>query len=245
MPQLVCLLVTCAALFAGLGLPAQAAAPLKLVSDENAPFAFTDQKTRTIAGITTEMLAEAARRAGVRYSTALYPWARAFFRAQTDADTCVYPVARLPEREDKFQWVGPLNKNRWVLFARADFGDAIATLDDVRKYRVGGLLQDGPSVFLRSQGLSVDLVGANELNLNKLTAGRIDLWATGYYRGRIVATSAGAPLPKAVYVIKEVDHYLACNPKVGSGVIRELNAAVDAMWRDGWMKKTIERYQDD
>lgn len=225
-----------------LALPARAAEPLKLISDENAPFASTDPVRHTVTGITFEMVAEAARRAGVPYTAELYPWARALWRGQNEAGTCVYPVARLAQREAQFQWVGPLSKNTWVLYARGDFRDTIGKLEDAKKYRIGGLLQDGPSIFLEAQGIDVQLVGTNELNLNKLAAGRIDLWATGYYRGKLVAKGSAVDI-KPVFVIQEVDHYLACHLKVPARQIKALNQAVAGMWQDGWMKRINERYE--
>jgi len=234
-----CLSLILAAAMAG---RAGALEPIRLVSDENAPFAYTSA-AGPVVGISTEMALEAARRAGVPASVDLYPWARAYFRAQTVPDTCVYPVARLPEREAQFQWVGPLNKSRWVLFARPDFTPSIADLADVRRYRVGGLLKDGPSLFLQAQSVDVALVGTNELNLNKLMAGRIDLWATGYARGKIIAAKARAGELKIAYVIKEVDHYLACNPKLPATVMAALDAAILTMMQDGTAKRISDRYQ--
>ena len=222
--------------------PARAAEPLKLISDENAPFASTDPVSKAVTGITFEMVSEASRRAGIPYTIELYPWARAIWRGQNETDTCVYPVARLAQRESQFQWVGPLSKNTWVLYARSDFRGAIGTLEDARKYKIGGLLQDGPSVFLASHGVDVELLGTNELNFNKLLAGRIDLWATGYFRGKLVAKGSAETI-KPVFVIHEVDHYLACHLKVPQRRIRALNQAVASMWQDGWMKRVNDKYE--
>lgn len=240
MRQLSCIALS--VLWLGLS-PARASEPLKFVSDENAPFASTDAATHAITGITVEMVAEAARRAKVPNTVALYPWARAYWLALNEADTCVYPVARLAQRESQFQWVGPLSKNTWVLYARSDFPGTLASLRDARKYKVGGLLQDGPSVYLQSKGVVVDLVGTNELNLQKLRAGRIDLWATGYFRGKLVAGKGNVPGIKPVFVINDVDHYLARNLKVPAHAVKAMNDAVDSMWQDGWMQRLNELYQ--
>jgi polar amino acid transport system substrate-binding protein len=234
--------IASASLLFMLASPAWSLEPLKLVSDENAPFASTDASGKAITGITFEMVQEAARRADIPIKTELNPWARAYWRAQNAADTCVYPVVRLPQRESLFQWIGPLSKNTWVLYAKADFSYPVDTLDDAKKYRVGGLLQDGPSTYLQAQGVNVELVGTNELNINKLAAGRIDLWATGYFRGKLVSNKASVPI-KQVFVIQEVDHYMACNLKVPEQSVKAMNKAVEAMWQDGWMKRINESYQ--
>lgn len=189
------------------------------------------------------MVVEASRRAELPYKADMYPWARAYWMAQNEADTCVYPTIRLAQREPLFQWVGPLTKSTWVLYARSDFHKKLRTLGDVKKHRVGGLLQDGPSVYLVSQGVNVEMVGTNELNYNKLTAGRIDLWATGYYNGKLVAPKSGRVNIKPVFVLQEVDHYLACNLKVPEQSIKAMNHAVSSMWLDGWMKRINDNYQ--
>lgn len=227
-----------------LALPAVGTEAIKLVSTENAPFAYTSASTHQAIGLTTDIVATAAQRAAIPINVSLFPWARAYFLAQNNADTCVFPLARLPERERQFQWIGPLNKNRWVLFARSDFAAVIRSFDELRHYRIGGLIQDGPSVYLRARGVAVEQVSTNELNLNKLIAGRIDLWATGFHRGMLIASKANAGVLKQAFVIQEVDHYLACNLKLPAETVVALNLAAEAMWHDGTMKKINERYQD-
>ncbi|GAB2879141.1 ABC transporter substrate-binding protein [Pseudoduganella ginsengisoli] len=201
-----------------------------------------DPVSKSIGGLTFEMVAEASRRANIAGKMELNPWARAYWRAQNEADTCVYPVVRLAQRESQFQWVGPLSKNTWVLFAKSDFRQTVDSLDEAKKYRIGGLLQDGPSTFLQARDVNVELVGTNELNLNKLAAGRIDLWATGLFRGKLVAQKGNVPI-KPVFVIQEVDHYMACNLAVPYRMIEDLNKAVGTMWLDGSIKRLGENYQ--
>jgi polar amino acid transport system substrate-binding protein len=224
--------------------PALSAQALKLLSDENAPFGYTDPITKKVTGVTAEMAVEASKRAMVPITLELFPWARAYSLAKSEPDTCVYPLARLPERESSFQWVGPLSSNKWVLFARSDFQGVVNNLTDVEKYVIGGLRLDGPAIFLKSKGLNVEMVADSKLNVRKLAAGRIDLWATGLYRGKAIAAEAGIAEIKPVLVIKDVDHYLACNAKVPKDVVKALNRAVETMHGDGWIKKTSDRYQN-
>jgi polar amino acid transport system substrate-binding protein len=224
-----------------LAVPAHAA--LRMLTDENAPFGYTDPASHKITGITADMVVEAARRAKLPYGLEVFPWARAYSLAKNEPDTCVYPLARLPERESLFQWVGPLSVNTWVLYAKSSFQGKVSSVASLEKYAVGGLLQDGPSVYLKSQGVNVEMVGDNKYNVKKLAAGRIDLWATGLYRGKALAAEEGITDIKPVYTIKEVEHYLACSPKTADSAIKALNQAVDTMRADGWMKKIGEQYQ--
>ena len=143
-----------------------------------------------------------------------------------------------------FQWIGPLSTNKWVLFARSDFQATINDLDDARNYVIGGLLRDGPTVFLQSKGIKVDSLGDAALNAKKLAAGRIDLWATGLHRGKWIAAEANITNIKPVFLLKDVDHFLACNPKVSPELIQALSQAVETMRSDGVIKRISDQYQE-
>jgi polar amino acid transport system substrate-binding protein len=220
-----------------------AARAVTIVSSENAPFAYTAKGGGKVVGVSTELLAEAFSRAGLLATVEIYPWARAYMMAKNLPETCVFPLTRLAEREASFRWVGPLSSNKWVLFARSDFQGEISQLSDAGRYAIGGLIDDGPSVFLKAQGLTVDLAGDNHANVRKLVLGRVQLWATGLERGRILAEEMGVRELKPVFLIKEVAHYMACEPSISSKTIDGLNKALDSMRADGAAKRIMDRYE--
>ena len=224
-----------------------AARAVTIVSSENAPFAYTAKDTAKgsgkIVGVTTELLVEAFRRAGLVPAVAIYPWARAYMMAKNIPETCVFPVTRLAEREASFRWVGPLSSNKWVLFARSDFQGEIKQLSDAGRYNIGGLIDDGPALLLKSQGLTLELSGDAGANVRKLSLGRVQLWATGLERGRILANEMGLHELKPVFLIKEVEHYMACQLSISSNTIDGLNKALDTMRADGAAKRIMDRYE--
>ncbi|MES2149491.1 MAG: ABC transporter substrate-binding protein [Pseudomonadota bacterium] len=223
--------------------PLASAGQVTIVSTENAPFAYTDPRSHEVTGVTTDILDAAFKRSGLAYKVGIYPWARAMMLATSRPDTCVYPVTRLPERESLFQWVGPLNTNRWVLYARGEFRGRIEQAADVAQYAVGGLRDDGPAHYLKSQGVAVELVGDNKLNVRKLAAGHITLWATGLERGRILADEMGVLDIKPVFTLREVDHYLACHRSLPAQLVQDLNGSVAALRENGGIKAIIQRYE--
>ncbi|SFU76128.1 substrate-binding periplasmic protein [Pseudoduganella namucuonensis] len=226
-----------------LGSAACAADPVTIVSSENAPFAYTDARTGKVAGVTTDILAAVFKRANIAYAAEIYPWARAYMMGKSNADTCVFPVTRLPEREALFQWVGPLSVNTWVLFARADFSSRLEGLEDLRSQHIGGLLEDGPSQYLKAQGLNVELVGDNKHNIRKLAAGRLTLWATGLERGRILAEEMGVTGLKPVFLLREVDHYMACHPGMPPATMAKLNKALESLRGEGALKAIAAQHE--
>ena len=105
------------------GIPGASA--VTYLTEENPPFNFTDAKKA--AGISTNVVLEIAKRAGDSPNIRFIAWDEAYRMAQVDPNTCLYSTARLENRENLFQWVGPIAVNRWALFARDDFGKTISS----------------------------------------------------------------------------------------------------------------------
>ncbi len=226
---------------AAIAVPAGA---LELITEENAPFNYLDNQQR-VSGISTEILIEMGRRTGIPMKIQVTPWARAYQTALNSADTCVYSTVRLPEREALFKWLGPISINKWALFAKGDFNTPLANINDARSFRIGGVILDAKSLYLKSLGFSnFDLVGDDNLNLAKLMAGRIDLWISGLYRGKDLAAQVGIKNIKPVLVVREVEYFLACNPKTSEETLNTLNHALQALKKEGYVKAVTDRYAD-
>jgi polar amino acid transport system substrate-binding protein len=232
---------TCTLLAAGLMVSSVHA--LDITTEDNAPFNYVDNQQ--VTGISTEILQEVGKRAGVPLKIQVLPWARAYQSALNLPDTCVYSTVKLPERETLFKWVGPLTTNKWALFAKSDFSKPLNSIEDAKHYRIGGVTMDAKAMYLKSQGFtSIDLVGDDNLNLAKLIAGRIDLWISGLYKGKESAAHVGSKMVKPVMVVREVDYYLACNLKTSDATIAALAQALGTAQKDGFVKAVTERYSD-
>lgn len=218
------------------------AAPLVVATTENPPFSYSDSNGN-IVGMSADIVTEMGRRADVPMDiNSRLPWMRAYRTTQTHPGTCAFSVSRLPERETLFHWIGPIASNKWALFARGDFTDRLSSLEDAKKYRIGGLLGDAKAAFLQARGLAVDTVPNDKLNPGKLAAGRIDLWASGLYSARETAKNAGVSDIKLVLIFNAMDSYLVCNRQVPQDVIGRLTHALDLMRKDGFVKKIHDDY---
>ncbi len=220
---------------------APANAALEITTEHNPPFNFRDDKR--ITGISTDILMEMGRRAGVPLNIQMLPWARAYQSALSTPDTCVYSTVRMPEREASFKWIGPLSTNKWALFARNDFNRKIATIDDARLYRIGGVARDAKSLYLKSLGFNnIDLVGDDNLNLAKLLGGRIDLWITGLYKTRDSSVRNEDKRIKPVLVVREVEYFLACHPNTSNKALHALSQALKTLQKEGYVHSVTRRY---
>jgi polar amino acid transport system substrate-binding protein len=226
----------------GLG-STQAARALVALTTESLPFSYTAPDGR-IVGVSADVVTDMARRAALPLMLDNQrPWARAMWDAQHLPETCAFSVSREADREALFQWIGPIASNTWALFARKDFSATLASLDDARGYRIGGLRGDAKTEFLVARGLPVETIGNDRGNAAKLAAHRIDLWVTGLYTGERSAAAEGITDIKPVLVFHETPSYLACSHATSADTVRRLEEALQSLRKDGFIKKNQEQHR--
>ena len=150
---------------------------LHIVTEDFPPFNF--QLEGVTKGLASEVVEAVLHEANLSADTHFYPWARAYMLALHQKNHLIYSIARIPEREDLFYWVGsisPYKTSFYKLKSRKDV--EIATLEDAKKYLVGVSLADVTTVYLQEKGFSkLQMVPDDTQNLHKLTARRVDIIA--------------------------------------------------------------------
>ena len=74
-----------------------------------------------IDGIAVDIVREMFKRADITYSLTLrFPWERIYKLALEKPGYGVFVMARLPDREKLFKWVGPIGPDDWIMLAKAD-----------------------------------------------------------------------------------------------------------------------------
>jgi polar amino acid transport system substrate-binding protein len=236
--------------WASVGAPGAAlAAPparLTILTEYSPPASMLENgNTGRVTGSGSDKVREVLERTGVTYTMELQPWKRAYTAAREQIDTCVFSTTRLPEREPLFKWIGPTDSAEWVLLGRADRHYALRSLEDARALRIGTYNGDARDTWLRERGFKVDPAHNDMINPQKLLLGRIDLWAASLRRGSALLEQngwTGRIVP--VFSFKQVDVYLACNRSVPDALVARMNAAIEAMHRDGTMRKIDKRYDN-
>lgn len=213
--------------------PGLAAETLHFVTENYPPFNFEDPRTREAAGVSSDLLREAIKRAGVVANFEVMPWKRAYALALTEKDTCVYSTTLSDDRKPLFKWVGPLVANNMVLFALPDSKIAIASLEDAKPYVIGVYQGDAIEAYLQPRGFKLESAATDSLNVRKLQVGRIDLWASSSLLAPRLARAAGLEGLKPLLTFQKTVLALACNRGVDDKVIDALNAALESMLEDG------------
>jgi polar amino acid transport system substrate-binding protein len=215
---------------------------LRLMTESSPPVSMVEGGQ--VIGSATEKVLEIMARTGTAYSIDLLPWRRAYTFAQQGPNACLFSTTRTPEREKLFKWVGPTDEAEWVLLGRADRRYNLRTLEDARKLRIGTYNGDVRDEYLRARGFRVDPAPNDSINPRKLLLDRIDVWAAGLRRGtNFLASSGWGQKIVPVLSFKHVHVYLACNPAVPTALIDKMNAALDAMQRDGTVKRIDRKYE--
>ena len=224
------------------GASASEAPRLRLVTESSPPLSMLENGQ--VIGSGTDKVVEIMARTGTAYAIDLLPWRRVYAFTQQEPNACLYSTTRTPEREPLFKWVGPTDDAEWVLLGRADRNYNLHTLEDARTLRIGTYNGDVRDEYLRARGFRVDSAPNDMINSRKLLLGRIDVWASGLRRDSSLPTRNGWG-KKIVPVLsfKRVGVFLACNLAVPTELIDKMNAAVDAMRRDGTVKRIDRKYE--
>ncbi|WP_448144091.1 substrate-binding periplasmic protein [Pseudomonas silesiensis] len=196
-----------------------------------------------IDGIAVDIVREMFKRADITYSLTLrFPWERIYKIALEKPGYGVFVMARLPDREKLFKWVGPIGPDDWIMLAKADSKITLNTLNDARKYKIGAYKGDAIAETLAKQGLKPLVVLRDQDNARKLVNGQIDLWATGDPAGRYLARQDGVTGLKTVLRFNSAELYLALNRNVPDDAVAKLQAALDQMRKDGVVEEIMARY---
>lgn len=238
--------VTILALACGLSLAR--AEPLVLLTENLPPFNMSVAGTNYarddgVTGISSDILRAVCERAQVQCQQILrFPWQRVYQQTLDDAGYGLFSTARTAEREGLFKWVGPIASNEWVLFSKGDSSIQLNSLDDARRYRIGGYKGDAKTQFLLDRGLEVQTALRDSENVKKLERGQIDLWVTSNQAGRFVARQEGVENLKMVQKLHTADLYLALNLQTPDELVQKLQSALDSLRAEGALKSIEARY---
>lgn len=199
-----------------------------------------------ISGVSSDTIRLLFEALGIPYQFSAQSWPRAYDMAINRRQTCVTSVVRSPNREKLFKWIGPIARENWVLYGRADRDISVSGLNDLVKYRIGAFGGDAEAMFLREHGVTAEEVTSGDgyrVNLKKLMNDRIDLWATGDFEGAYAVRTLGYDNLRPVYVMREGGAiYLACNPSLTDELVARLNERLQIMDEDGSLEELRRSY---
>ncbi|GEM_PF-2398198 len=225
-------------------------AELEVITENHPPFSYVEN--RAVSGFATEIVLEMMELSGLplhRNEIQLWPWLRGFNALKNRDNILLYTVARTLEREDQFQWVGPIYRVKQCILALADSELENFDPNDFTKLRIGTLRGGASEKILFSSGIPlgrIERVHDPELNIKKMLKGRLDAIAFDELAVRYMLLSLGHD-PQEIKILRQyssVDYYIALSNKVDSHVVERLQASLDYLKASGRVDKIIENYMN-
>lgn len=174
---------------------------ITVVTEELPPYNMTvDGK---LTGMATEVVEAVLAESGEQARIQSMPWARAYDIALNSENVLIYSIARTPQREALFKWVGVIAPTHWYLFSLPGTHFDLKSLDDARHYQIATVKEDVGEQYLIDKGFVIgqNLQSSNryEHNYEKLKAGRVDLWVSNELNAHyLVREASGNPEEFAV-----------------------------------------------
>lgn len=114
---------------------------LQIITEDFAPFNFRSKEGK-ITGQSTEIVQEILSRLNLKIDIHLMPWNDGYELALSEPDVVLYSTFRTTEREELFQWVGPIGSDEYVFYALNNSNLSINSLEDAKKISAIGVVQD-------------------------------------------------------------------------------------------------------
>lgn len=232
-------------LSAGLLSAAVFAQSLSLYCEEDRPLQFYDSDGK-LTGLTIEIVQEIQKRVGNNDPIQVVPWSRGLDKINNDANTLLFSMARTPERESLYQWIGPIMSNVYGLYAKADSSLKVNNLDDAKKIPSIGVYRGD----IRDQTLTrlgfrnLDRASSNISSFKKLMMGRISVYTDSKLGVESLARASGYAISdvKFIFELFKSELYIAASRNTDPAVIKKWNAALENMKKDKTFLKIQQKY---
>ena len=156
---------------------------LTWVTEEYPPYNFLDNGTAS--GLIIDMITAIIRKAGEdlpRESIRFLPWSEAYQTALKNPDTVICSIAKTPERENLFSWIGPVVSSDITLYSSRNRNITINNTKELANYSIGTVADDVAENYLVEAGVDKDAIFTGpdpDTLIRSLDNGTIDLFAYG------------------------------------------------------------------
>lgn len=207
----------------------------KVYTEQNPPYNFLENGK--VSGQSTTLVERLFAQCGhhmVDNSIHLIPWARGYHEVLHENNTMIYSMVRSPDREELFQWVGPIGKMTLAIIAKKSSQLSVATPSVLHRYKIGTIPDTASEKALLSLGFRTDELErfANvPSQFKKLKENRIDAIAFSVEGAFLLLKEMGCNVAdyEVVYVLKESDLYFAFNKETNPKLIASMNKTLKTL----------------
>lgn len=231
-----------------LGFAATAKAQKITIFVDNWP-PYNFKKNGRVVGISTELIQAALQKANIQYKLALYPFKRALITVQKIPNTMLFTVARIPQREDNFLWIGPIHSRKVYLYKLKNRADIqIKNVEDIKKYHTGVLSGGSVEHFFITHGFQnkdYSLIFNSPQLLKMLFKNRVDLIPGDPLDLAYQMKNLGYKYSELeiVYLLSEEGgYYMVANKDTSDEIITKIQKSLEEIMDTGFKDRVINKY---
>ena len=164
------------------------------------------------------------------------PWARGYRQALVGSKVMLFSMARTPDRERNFKWVGPIMKIRIAALAKRENAIRIKLANDFSRYAIGTVRDDAGEQMLNKLDVhntfkTFQVSPTPQALVKKLNLGRIEIMVLDEIVAHKLMEAQGLKPEKfeVVYVFKETESYFAFSKDVSHQLLQSLQNGLNKL----------------
>lgn len=225
----------------------QQADALEIFAEVNAPSVVQD-KTGRLSGYYYDYIREMVDTAGIKSSVRGLPWKRAYMTTLDKPGTALFPTARTQEREDLFQWVGPISVTWWQLFKQRYDPLVINNIDQAKLVGgIGVVRGSAREAWLKARNFPNIVSVTDHARMHVMFAGkRLRLIASSTNGVRAHLKKMNLPLDSVTPVLeyRTCFLYLAMHKDTPQELVSTLQKTLDRMKAAGRLQAIHSQYHE-
>lgn len=202
---------------------------IRWVSQNYPPYSYQDENGNNTGSVINklEQIFKKTGSSKTGKDVEMKTFSKMFIKMNNDKNTVFFPLARLPERESMFKWVGPIFMDQPVVFGRSSIN--IANVNDLKNYLIGG--REGyPGVKqLDSMDISeFKFSDKDAQNMMSLRNSQVGLVVCDEMVGNYIMQNLGMKPAdyKVVYRLQPVEMAFAFNKDTDDAIVQEVANAI-------------------
>jgi polar amino acid transport system substrate-binding protein len=217
---------------------------LMMITEEYPPVTF--MKNGDPSGFVTDIVREIATLLDVPANIKLTSWKNAYNMALLQPNVILFSAERTAERENLFQWVGPVGKNTSILYAKKGSQITIDNLAEAKKINAIATTTDWfTEQHLINEGFNNLLSSADPVdNIKQLMNGEVQLSIFTDITISEILNKTEYTLDdlEPVFTVEKTYFYIAISKGTPPQVVKGWQTTLDEIKKEGIFKKIYHNY---
>jgi len=215
------------------------------------PYQIVDKRNQLINGTSHAVVVELAKRANIQPSFLVMPWARAYKTALEQKDTFIYSMARSPQRENRFHWIGQLRQLKFHFYGLSENQQHVnLALREIMNQKVATIRGSIEQDLLQQVGFTEEknliVTDSYPSAWKMVIKGRANL----VYGSEYIAKAMPSTLEvdegafKVLYTLNQVlDLYIAANKNTSPKLLVTMKDAYENMQYEGALESIVAKQE--